>query len=218
MNGSGNHFRHFRLRHGLSQARLAGLVGVQPKRLAAWERGIDEPDTKQILKLVDLSHRLPGELLASLATSVSQCALPRALCRTGRLNLRAISGPAIDKRPSIAKLIGCDLVPIACGVLKAMLDDRVLQRAIVKREVAGVVATTTSVLRTTEAEEIGTWRTTINYFFHDGVIYSDAIAVPASPDERSGYTPILVDELGSDLFGDRDALEAALAAPRARAR
>ena len=215
VSSSGKFFKHFRLRHGLSQVRMAELVGVNGRRLAAWENGDSEPGAVFKSRVIDLMRDLPSDLLGGLSQSVVRCELPRALCKSGRLNLQAVSGPAIDKRPSIVDWIGRDLVPIACGVLASMLDDRELQRAIVKREVAGVVATTQSVLRTSDAETIGTYRTTINYFFHDNVLYSDAVALPVSADERSGYTPIMIDEVGSDLFGDRDALEAALAATRA---
>lgn len=218
MSGSGRHLRHFRLRHGLSQTRMAALVDVPQRRLAAWERGEEKPEAAVMLRLVDLAHDLPAGLLASLTASVVHCELPRALCRTGRLNLRALSGPAIDKRPSIVQWVGNDLLPLACGVLQSMLDDNPLQRAIRKREVAGVVTTSRGVLRTAESETVGTWRTTISYFFHDGIIYSDAVALPVSAEERIGYTPIMVDELGTDLFGDSDQLEAALLATRRPAR
>ena len=217
VSSSGKFFKHFRLRHGLSQARMAALVRVTGRRLAAWENGESEPGSVYQSRVMDVVRDLPSELLAGLSQSVVRCELPRALCKSGRLNLQAVSGPAIDKRPSIVDWIGRDLVPVACGVLASMLDDRELQRAIVKREVAGVVATTQSVLRTNDAGTVGTYRTTINYFFHDNVLYSDAVALPVSPDERSGYTPIMMDEIGADLFGDHDALEAALAATRASA-
>ncbi len=210
MSGSGKYFRHFRLRHGLTQSRFAMMLNVPQRRLAGWERGEEEPSQADARKLVDLSRALPADLLASLSASVVGCPLPRALSRTERLNLRAVSGPAIDKRPSIVNWVGCDLLPLACGVLQSMLDDSLLQRAIRKGEVTGVVTTSRGVLRTVESETIGTWRTSISYFFHDGVLHSDAVALSTSAQERIGYTPIMVDELGSDLFGDRDDFEAAL--------
>ena len=135
---------------------------------------------------------------------------------TPRITLLSVSRPAIEKRPSIVGKVGSNLAPIATSVLRDMLDDQALKRAIRQRDVAGVVATTRSVLDTPEAPQIGTFRTTINYFFHDGVQYSDAIAVPAPDDESIGYTPITMEEIGSDLFGDRIELEAALSLVRAR--
>ncbi len=125
-----------------------------------------------------------------------------------------MSGPAIEKRPHIVDWIGKDLAPYACGVLQSILDDSALQRAIKKREIASIVSTTRSVLRIEDSEKIGKYRTTINYFFHDGELFSDAIAVPALDSERIGFTPLLVDELGADLFGDHPALEAALMVAR----
>jgi hypothetical protein len=179
--------------------------------MAAVERGEIEPSPELLRRLVDLSHRLPSELMSSLSTSVGRSRLSRALSRSSRLRLEALSGPAIQKRPQVVDWIGRDLAPVACGVLRSILDDGALQRAIKKHEVASIVTTTRSVLRIGESEEIGTYRTTINYFFHDGVLFSDAIAVPAPESERMGFTPLTVDELGDDLFGDHPAFEAAMA-------
>lgn len=203
---------HFRLRHGLSQQRMADLLGIQPRRLAAWERGEGEPGPDTAGRLIDLLHRLPSELMGSLSGAIVASGLPRALSRTSQLNLQALSGPAIDKRPNIVEWIGQDLAPIACGVLETMLGDVALQRDILKREISSVVTTTRSVLRTDNSLTVGLFRTTINYFFHDGVLFSDAIAVPAHDDERIGFTPIPVEEMGFDLFGDHYLLEAAMAA------
>lgn len=201
----------FRLRHGLNRSRMARLIGISLRRLAALEAGQVELLPSERGKVLDLSHQMPSELLGALSSAVVQCGLPRALSRTGRLNLRALSGPAIRKRPSVVDWIGKDLAPIASGVLEQMLADRELQRAIHRREVVRVVTTTQSVLRTEESETVGTFRTTINYVFHDGVLFSDAIGLPLSTEERTGYTPLYADELGSDLFGDGDALTSMLA-------
>lgn len=191
---------------------MARLLGVSTRRLAAWEQGIEEPAPAAVARIRDVMRDLPDSLLESLSLSIVGCGLPRALSRSPRLTLQAVSGPAITKRPSIVEWIGKDLEPIATGVLREILDDRELQQSIARREVLTVVATTRSVLRTGEEETVGTYRTTINYFFHDGVVFSDAVAVPAPAEERIGYTPIHPDEIGSDLFGDRDALEQALEA------
>jgi hypothetical protein len=76
-----------------------------------------------------------------------------------------------------------------------MLEDKPLQRAIANREIAGIISTTSSVLRTAEHEQIGAYRTTISYFFHEGTLYSDAISVPAAPGTPCGYQPIPMDEI-----------------------
>ncbi len=195
---------------------MADLCGIQPKRLAALERGEIEPCPGMARRLIDLSHRLPGELMSCLSASINRSRAPRALSRSSRLRLEAVSAPAIEKRPSIVDWIGKDLAPVACGVLRSMLDDGDLQRAIKKREVASIVTTTRGVLRLGDCETIGTYRTTIHYFFHDGEQFSDAIAVAAPDGERLGFTPLAVDELGADLFGDHPAVEAAMMAGRPR--
>jgi len=79
-----------------------------------------------------------------------------------------------------------------------MLDDAPLQRAIAGREIAGIVTTTRSVLRTAEHDNIGAFRTTITYFFHEGTLYSDAVSVPAAPDVSNGYWPIAMDDVAGE--------------------
>ena len=189
---------------------MAAALGVAHRRYNEWEQEKRRPDASVIGKLTDMIGDLDKAWLAGLSRSVMRSGLPRALSRSERLTLQALSGPAIDKRPSIVNWIGEDLAPIASGVLEDMMADAALQRAIARRDVVGVVATTRSVLRTAESEDVGAFRTSINYFYHDGVRYSDAVSVPVSLDERTGYTPICSDELGADLFGDVDALAAGL--------
>ncbi len=196
----------FRVRHGLTRTRLARLIGVSSRKLTSLEQGAEPLDPMVRNKLLDLLHRLPEDLLAALSKSVVASTLPRALSRSSRLNLRAVSGPAIRKRPSIVHWIGEDLAPLASGVLEEMMADGELQRAILRREVVSVVTTTKSVLSTAESQAIGTYRTTINYFFHDGMLFSDALGLPVSVEERTGYTALYADELGCDLFGDGDML------------
>lgn len=191
---------------------MATLLGVPPRRLAAWEKGEAEPDHAVVGRVLAITRNVPGELLRSLTDCVVASSLPRALSRTERLNLQAVSGPAVEKRPSIVEWIGKDLAPLATGVLRDMLEDRELQRAIARREVVSVVTTAPGVLRTGDEEVTKLFRTTINYFFHDGVLYSDAIAVHAAAGERIGFTPIAGDEITLDLFGDRAMHDAALAA------
>ena len=123
------------------------------------------------------------------------CPVPRALSRGERITLEVVSAPALRKRPSVADWIGKDLAPLACGVLQEVLDDSELQRAIAAGEIANLITTTRSVLRTAEHDCIGFWHTTITYFFHEGVIYSDAIGVPAETGAIEGYKPISMDDI-----------------------
>lgn len=187
--------RRYRIRHGVTQMRLAALVGVSQRTISRWERGEDRPSLDQQRLLRDLAWEPTAPMLRSLAGSVSHCPAPRALSRTRNIRLQAVSRPALAKRPSVAEWIGRDLAPIACGILAEMLDDTPLQRAIVSRQVAFVVATSQSVLQTVEHPRIGTYRTTISYFFHEGTLYSDAISVPVSADASLGYTAIPMDAL-----------------------
>jgi hypothetical protein len=133
-------------------------------------------------------------LLGNLAASVPHCTFPRALSRTSNLRLQALSHPAIEKRPSVTEWIGRDLALIACGILEEMLDDGALQRSIASREIACVLTTTRSVLRTREHAQIGTYRTEITYFFHEGVLYSDAASAPAAPGASLRYKAVPMDE------------------------
>ena len=120
--------------------------------------------------------------------------MPRALSRGQNLRLQVVSRPAIEKRPSVVNWIGRDLAKIAAGVLQEMLDDRILQQSIASGEIACVLATTESVLRTPEHPSIGKFQTAITYFFHDGTLYSDAISAPAAADAVCGYRAIPMDE------------------------
>lgn len=158
----------------------------------------------------------PGWMFDLLVAEMKRCAAPRALSRMPHLRLITLSRPALQKRPTMREWIGRDLNRIASGVLEEMLDDKELQNAIARREVVCVVSTTSSVLETPEAAQIGSFRTTSSYFRHDGALYSDAISVPVSADEPRGYTPIYADEMGRDLFGDHDALVAAVKRSRNR--
>jgi transcriptional regulator with XRE-family HTH domain len=187
--------RLYRTRHGLTQERMASVIGVTQRTISRWERGEDTPGLEQQRRLRDLGWEPTGLLLKSLAAAVRHCPAPRALCRTQNLRLQAVSAPAIAKRPSVTEWIGRDLAPIACGVLEEMLEDKPLQRAIGNREIAGIVATSRSVLRTAEHDRIGAYRTTITYFFHEGTLYSDAVSVPAPPDAPCGYRALTMDDI-----------------------
>ena len=188
----------FRLRQGLSQHGMADLFGVSQRTISRWERGDDSPSLVQQRKMRDLGWEPPGSLLRNLALSIVHCPAPRALSRTDKLQLQVVSEAALRKRPSIANWIGQDLIGIASGVLQDMLDDRGLQRAIARKEIAGVSATTSSVLETPERVMVQTYRTTIAYFFHDGTRFSDAISLPAEPGDICGYWPIPMDDVRID--------------------
>jgi transcriptional regulator with XRE-family HTH domain len=218
MAGWGELIRGFRLRHGLSQARMAALMGVSQRTISRWERGEDNPSLHQQKRLRDLGWEPPGSLLYGLVSSIINCPAPRALSRSQRLTLQALSGPAVAKRPSIRNWIGQDLMPIASGILSQMLDDRGLQRAIGRREVAGIVATTRSVLDTPEAARIGSYRTTITYFFHEGTLYSDAISVSVPEGGKLGYAAIPMDQVGLDSLADRARVEESLTTAERRFR
>ena len=184
-----------RLRHGLTQGRMATVIGVSQRTVSRWERGDDKPSLDLQRKLRDMGWEPPGLLLASLAQSVRHCPFPRALSRTQKLRLQVLSGPAIRKRPSVVNWVGRDLAPIACGILQEMQDDRGLQKSIAGREIACILSTTRSVLRTKEHRRIGTYRTVITYFFHEGTLYSDAISMPVAAGAELGYRAIAMDEV-----------------------
>ncbi len=189
---------------------MAAAIGAPRSVIMRCERGEPVLSSEQVARLRALRLDPPGWMFGLLAAEINRCRAPRALSRLPHLRLIALSRPALLKRPSMSNWIGRNLNRIASGVLAEMLDDKDLQRAIAKREVVSVVSTTSSVLETPEASRIGYFRTTSTYFLHDGALYSDAVSVPVSAEERCGYTPIYVDEMGCDLFGDHGALEAAL--------
>jgi transcriptional regulator with XRE-family HTH domain len=186
--------RQYRLRHGLTQQRLAEMLNVAQRTISRWERGEDAPSLRQQKALRDLTRMPDTTLSARLFQSVANCPMPRALSRTPRITLQALSRAAILKRPSVVEWVGRDLAPIATGVLAEKLDDGILQRSITGGEIACVHAITQSVLRTPEHERIGTFETTVTYFFHDGTLYSDAISAPAGSDARCSYRAIPLDE------------------------
>ena len=191
--------RRYRLRHGLTQASLGGVLGVSQRTISRWERGEDQPSLDLQRRLRDLGWEPPGSILTSLKAAVRHCPVARALSRTCRLNLQAVSAPALRKRPSVADMIVTDLAPRACGILEEMLDDRAMQAAIANREIACVLTTTRSVLRTPEHPHIGTYRTAITYFFHEGTLYSDAISEYAPRGTPLGYRAVPMDEIAGGL-------------------
>ncbi len=186
--------RQFRLRHGLTQVRLAAVVGVPPRVIARWERNLDQPESFRQRQLRELASQ-PGPLSRSLRAAVAACPLPRALSRMPNLRLQALSRPAIEKRPSIVEWLGRDLAPIADGVLAEIRENEPLQRSIAKGEVFCILTSARSVLQTAERPSIQAYQTTISYFFDDGILYSDAISVPAPPEIACGYRIIAMDEM-----------------------
>jgi transcriptional regulator with XRE-family HTH domain len=187
--------KSYRLRYGLTQARMAALIGVSQRTVSRWELGQDRPGLELQTRLRDLASGPSGTMLSRLAASVRHCPVPRALSRTPSLRLQAVSPLAVAKRPSITEWIGRDLAGIACGVLAEMLDDRPLQRGIARGEIACVLTTTRSVLRTKEHPGIGTYETTISYFFHEGTLYSDAMSVRAPRNAALGYRAVPMEDL-----------------------
>jgi transcriptional regulator with XRE-family HTH domain len=188
--------KRYRLRHGLTQGRLAAVIGVSQRTVSRWERGEDRPSIALQKHLRDLGWAPPAPLLASLVQAVRHCPVPRALSRMPRLRLLALSGPALAKRPAMREWIGRDLAPNARGILAEMLDDRALQRSIAAGEIACVEAITRSVLDTGERARVGAYQTVVSYFFHDGTLYSDAISTPAPARARLGYAAVPMDEVG----------------------
>lgn len=186
--------RLHRLRLGLSQQALSDMLGVSQRTVSRWERGEDNPSLTQQRALRDIGWEPPGSILTTLAATVTHCPAPRALSRTQKLRLMAVSRPARAKRPSIVDSLGEDLAPRAEGVLAELLDDRPLQRAIARREIFGIETTARSVLRGPESPGIGNFRTTITYFFHEGTLYSDAVSFPAPDDTPPGYRVIAMDD------------------------
>lgn len=188
--------RH-RERHGLTQAQLAAQLGVSQRTVSRWERGEDNPNAAVQLRLRELTRIPDSKMLHNLKLSIIHCPAPRALSRAIGLRLETLSPAAVAKRPSIVEWRGHSLIPIATSILQTMLEDRDLQRAIARHEIAVVTTTTRSVLRTAESDGIGTFRTTISYFQADGVVFGDAISTPAPHDEPLGYRAISFDEIHS---------------------
>ena len=50
--GIGERIKELRLEKGLSQLKLAKLIGVSQKAVDYWERGVNEPKASYIIKLV----------------------------------------------------------------------------------------------------------------------------------------------------------------------
>lgn len=187
--------KQVRIKFSLSQSMLSDMTGVSQKTISRWERGEVVPSRTVQKQLIDMMRRPTSNLMTTMLNAVKHCPAPRALSRMPNLRLLAVSQPAIQKRPSIVNWIDHDLAPIACGILEEMRDDQQLQRSIASQEITCVVATTDSVLKTSEHANIGKFQTTISYFSHEGTLYSDAVSVPAPAAAVRGYRPVAVESM-----------------------
>lgn len=187
--------RRFRARHAIGQKQLSELVGVSQRTVSRWERGEDLPSLKHQKLLRDLCRSEDSGLLNALSKAIVHSPVPRALSIMPDLRLVAVSRPAVQKRPSVQNMIGVPLARLACGILIEILDDRLLQMGIARREILGLVTVTRGVLRTCETPIRGTFRTTISYFENDGVLYSDAVSTLGTSRDRLGFWAITADDM-----------------------
>ena len=107
--------------------------------------------------------------------------------------------PAIAFRPSIVNWIGHDLAPITRGTLLHMMENRELQKSVLKGEVACISAVTQSSFQLAERPS-GRFLTTISFFRIDGKLLCDAITVRAQETDnserlRAGYRVMRLDEM-----------------------
>jgi DNA-binding XRE family transcriptional regulator len=190
--------QRYRLQHSMTQANIAQMLNVSQKTVSRWERGEDRPRVSLQKHLRDLIREPDPTFMAYVKQSVLHCPMPRALSAGAAITLRAVSPAAIAKRPTVVDWIGRDLAPIATGVLQEMMDDRPLQRGVERGEIACIVSTTRSVLKTAEHSNIGFFSTTMTYFFHDGTLYCDAISAPVASDVALGYQVFPMDEIAQE--------------------
>ena len=169
----GHLIKQYRLQFGLTQQGVGAQFGVSQKTVSRWESGENRPSLTQQRQFREMVRKPAGMVSNALSAAVKNCPAPRALCLHHNLNLQALSRPALAKRPSMADWIGRDLVPIACGVLADMLEDRALQISILKREIACISVISQSVLVTPGHSKIGTFRTAISFFSIDGTLFRD---------------------------------------------
>ncbi len=171
------------------------MLGVSQKTVSRWESGENRPGLAQQAQFRDLFREPSSTAFRALATTIKNCPAPRALCFHDNLNLQALSQSRIAKRPSIVNWIGCDLLPIGCGVQADMLDDYPLQHSIGMGEIACINIVSRSNLLTPEHPIIGMHRTTISFYRIDGRLFRDSISVPAPEDLELGYWPVPLDEI-----------------------
>jgi DNA-binding XRE family transcriptional regulator len=187
--------KQYRFQFSLTQADLAHRLGVSQKTVSRWESGENRPNPSQQRQFTDLLREPYSAISNALSAAVRTCPAQRALCLHENIKLLAVSKPSIVKRPSIVSWIGCDLASIACGILAEMLEDRALQRSILKGEIANIYTFSRSNLRTPEHPIVGIYRTTISFFLVDGTLFRDAISVPVPENSPLGYWPLPMDEI-----------------------
>ncbi len=61
-----NRIREYRLKAGLSQRSLAGLLGLQRNAVSAWERGISSPVVSHLLRMAKTLGTLAESLYLDL--------------------------------------------------------------------------------------------------------------------------------------------------------
>ncbi len=187
--------KRYRVQFGLTQHGMGQLLGVSQKTVSRWESGENLPNSAQQARFRDLLREPDTIVSASLRAAVTLCPAERLLCMQESVTLAAVSKPAIAKRPAIVDWIGHGIAPVACGVLGQMLDDRQLQRSIANGEIACVSVVATRNFRIAEQPVTGTYRNITSYFFLDGTLFRDTIAVPAADDQPLGYWPLALDEI-----------------------
>ena len=180
--------RRYRIRHGVTQMRLAAMLGVSQRTISRWERGEDGRVSSS-----------SACCATGLGTDGARAAQPGGLSRSLSGSARAVAhpqpspaGPVAARNRQAALRRRMDRPrPRAHCLRRAGRDAgrQALQRAIASRQIAFVLATTRSVLQTVEHARVGSYRTTISYFFHEGTLYSDAISVPVRAVLRSATQP-----------------------------
>ena len=88
--------RQYRLRHGLTQQRLAEVLAISQRTVSRWERGEDNPSLSQQQALRDLTREPDSRLSARLFHSVANCPMPRALSRMPGITSGALAAGASE--------------------------------------------------------------------------------------------------------------------------
>jgi transcriptional regulator with XRE-family HTH domain len=187
--------KQYRFQFGLTQQYVADLLGVSQKTISRWESGVNKPGLQHQKKFRDLFSRPSNISLGVLLAAVKTCPAPRSLCLHENLSLKALSPAAIAKNPPMAGWIGRSLTAIAKGVLAEMLDDRPLQSAIEKGEIACISAVTWDNFRDAGALPATAYQTAISFFRIDNLLFRDAISAPAPANSELGYWPVSLEEM-----------------------
>ena len=91
--------KRYRLRHGLTQGRMATVIGVSQRTVSRWERGDDKPSLDLQRKLRDMGWEPPGTLLASLAQSVRALPIPARPVAHAQAAAAGALGPGDQEAP-----------------------------------------------------------------------------------------------------------------------